>query len=119
MAVVDLGAQYIEAFDRNTRADGCIYVRDVQQALFGTSLTMADGVLTPAVSVTSAVSGIAVVKASVAHDIVPISIVSPFLPPLPLPARLVPLPSPLPHSRKRTSLVLPPRNTFPPHTVTR
>ena len=99
----------------------CVYacVR-VQQALFGTSLTMADGVLTPAVSVTSAVSGIAVVKASVAHDIVPISIVSPFLPPLPLPARLVPLPSPLPHSRKRTSLVLPPpprNSSFSPHTL--
>lgn len=45
------------------------------QALFGTSLTMADGILTPAVSVTSAVTGIAVVRASVASDVVPISIV--------------------------------------------
>lgn len=39
-------------------------------------LTMADGILTPAVSVTSAVGGIAVVKASVATSIIPISIVS-------------------------------------------
>ena len=46
------------------------------QALFGTSLTMADGVFTPAVSVTSAVGGIAVATESVSSDIVPISIVS-------------------------------------------
>ena len=37
---------------------------------------MADGILTPAVSVTSAVGGIAVAKANVANDITPISIVS-------------------------------------------
>lgn len=37
---------------------------------------MADGDLTPAVSVTSAVAGIAVAKPSVSHDVVPISIVS-------------------------------------------
>ncbi|KAH9996962.1 potassium transporter [Russula compacta] len=43
-------------------------------SLFGTSLTMADGVLTAAVSVTSAVGGIAVAKPSVANDVVPISI---------------------------------------------
>ncbi|KLO05737.1 potassium transporter [Schizopora paradoxa] len=43
-------------------------------ALFGTSLTLADGILTPAVSVTSAVAGIAVAKESVAGDVVPISI---------------------------------------------
>ena len=68
------------------------------QALFGTSLTMADGVLTPAVSVTSAVSGIAVVKASVAHDVVPISIVSPFLPYMLFPfySHTYPPPSPCP-----------------------
>ncbi|KAG6914871.1 hypothetical protein DXG01_014846, partial [Tephrocybe rancida] len=42
--------------------------------LFGTSLTMADGIFTPAVSVTSAVGGIAVAKASVTKDIIPISI---------------------------------------------
>ncbi|CAK5270446.1 unnamed protein product [Mycena citricolor] len=42
--------------------------------LFGTALTMADGVFTPAVSVTSAVGGIAVAKASVSQQIVPISI---------------------------------------------
>jgi len=42
--------------------------------LFGTSLTMADGVFTPAVSVTSAVGGIAVAKPSVSSDIIPISI---------------------------------------------
>jgi KUP system potassium uptake protein len=39
------------------------------------SLTMADGVFTPAVSVTSAVGGIAVAKPSVSKDIIPISIV--------------------------------------------
>ncbi|KAG6905989.1 hypothetical protein DXG01_016449 [Tephrocybe rancida] len=38
-------------------------------------LTMADGIFTPAVSVTSAVGGIAVAKASVTKDIIPISIV--------------------------------------------
>lgn len=43
-------------------------------ALFGTSLTMADGVLTAAVSVTSAVGGIAVAKPSVASHVVVISI---------------------------------------------
>ena len=39
---------------------------------------MADGVFTPAVSVTSAVGGIAVAKESVTKDIIPISIVSGF-----------------------------------------
>ncbi|KAG8843145.1 hypothetical protein FRB96_004344 [Tulasnella sp. 330] len=43
-------------------------------ALFGTSLTIADGILTPAVSVTSAVGGIAVAKPSVISDITGISI---------------------------------------------
>ncbi|KAJ7131679.1 potassium transporter [Mycena crocata] len=43
--------------------------------LFGTALTMADGAFTPAVSVTSAVGGIAVAKPSVTEQIVPISIV--------------------------------------------
>ncbi|KAJ7486154.1 potassium transporter [Mycena galericulata] len=43
--------------------------------LFGTALTIADGAFTPAVSVTSAVGGIAVAKASVTEQIVPISIV--------------------------------------------
>ncbi|KIM43016.1 hypothetical protein M413DRAFT_435192 [Hebeloma cylindrosporum] len=43
--------------------------------LFGTSLTMADGILTPAVSVTSAVGGIGVAKPSVMHDITAISVV--------------------------------------------
>ncbi|KAI0061789.1 potassium transporter [Artomyces pyxidatus] len=42
-------------------------------SLFGTSLTMADGVLTAAVSVTSAVGGIAVAKPSVSSDVVGIS----------------------------------------------
>jgi KUP system potassium uptake protein len=42
--------------------------------LFGTSLTIADGIFTPAVSVTSAVAGIAVSKPSVNSDTVPISI---------------------------------------------
>ncbi|KAF5389290.1 hypothetical protein D9757_003396 [Collybiopsis confluens] len=43
-------------------------------SLFGTALTMADGVFTPAVSVTSAVGGIAVAKESVTQQIIPISI---------------------------------------------
>ncbi|KAF8521952.1 potassium transporter-domain-containing protein [Hysterangium stoloniferum] len=43
-------------------------------ALFGTSLTMADGIFTPAVSVTSAVGGIAVAVPSVSTHITPISI---------------------------------------------
>ncbi|KAF5347446.1 hypothetical protein D9756_011104 [Leucocoprinus leucothites] len=43
-------------------------------SLFGTSLAMADGVLTAAVSVTSAVGGIAVAKPEVAQDAMPISI---------------------------------------------
>lgn len=43
--------------------------------MFGTALTIADGVFTPAVSVTSAVQGIAVAKPSVENDVVPISIV--------------------------------------------
>ncbi|EKM49054.1 uncharacterized protein PHACADRAFT_202067 [Phanerochaete carnosa HHB-10118-sp] len=43
-------------------------------SLFGTSLTLADGVFTPAVSVTSAVGGIAVAKPSVANDVTAISI---------------------------------------------
>ncbi|GJE85382.1 KUP/HAK/KT family potassium transporter [Phanerochaete sordida] len=43
--------------------------------LFGTALTLADGVFTPAVSVTSAVAGIAVAKESVTNDVTPISIV--------------------------------------------
>ncbi|RDB17948.1 High affinity potassium transporter [Hypsizygus marmoreus] len=43
--------------------------------LLGTALTMADGVFTPAVSVTSAVGGIAVAKPSVTENIIPISIV--------------------------------------------
>ncbi|KAH9941952.1 potassium transporter [Amylocystis lapponica] len=49
-------------------------------SLLGTSLTLSDGILTPAVSVTSAVSGIAIARPSVSHDIVPISIA--FLVPL-------------------------------------
>ncbi|KAF9525089.1 potassium transporter [Crepidotus variabilis] len=44
-------------------------------SLFATALTMSDGVLTPAVSVTSAVSGIAIAKPSVLKDIVGISII--------------------------------------------
>ncbi|KAF8870459.1 potassium transporter [Infundibulicybe gibba] len=43
--------------------------------LFGTSLTMADGIFTPAVSITSAIGGIAVAKPSVTSNIVPISVV--------------------------------------------
>ncbi len=37
---------------------GVVIVPNVTKALFGTSLTMADGVFTAAVSVTSAVGGI-------------------------------------------------------------
>ncbi|KAK7685797.1 hypothetical protein QCA50_011143 [Cerrena zonata] len=43
-------------------------------SLFGTSLTLADGVFTPAVSITSAVGGIAVAKPEVSSDVIPISI---------------------------------------------
>ncbi|KIP04939.1 hypothetical protein PHLGIDRAFT_92762 [Phlebiopsis gigantea 11061_1 CR5-6] len=43
-------------------------------SLFGTSLTLADGIFTPAVSVTSAVGGIAVAKPSVGNDVTGISI---------------------------------------------
>ncbi|KAG8720565.1 hypothetical protein FRC08_018842 [Ceratobasidium sp. 394] len=42
--------------------------------LFGTALCIADGVFTPAVSVTSAVGGIAIAKPDVSNKIVPISI---------------------------------------------
>ncbi|GHJ84454.1 hypothetical protein NliqN6_0856 [Naganishia liquefaciens] len=42
--------------------------------LFATSCTMADGILTPAVSVTSSVGGLAVVAPSVADNVRPISI---------------------------------------------
>ncbi|KAG8965644.1 hypothetical protein FRC03_000339 [Tulasnella sp. 419] len=48
--------------------------------LFGTALTLSDGMLTPAVSVTSAVGGIAVTRPSVADSITGISIA--FLVPL-------------------------------------
>ncbi|KAF8329370.1 potassium transporter [Cantharellus anzutake] len=43
-------------------------------SLFGTALTLGDGVLTPAVSVTSAVGGLAVAKPSVINHIISISI---------------------------------------------
>lgn len=43
-------------------------------SLLGTSLTLSDGVFTPAVSVTSAVSGIAIARPSVGNDVVPISV---------------------------------------------
>lgn len=50
------------------------WLKVTEQCLFGTSLTIADGVFTPAVSVTSAVAGIAVAKPSVTSDTIPISI---------------------------------------------
>ena len=59
----------------------CLVLREYFQQNFqkrlteSPSLTMADGVFTPAVSVTSAVGGIAVAKPSVSSDIIPISIV--------------------------------------------
>lgn len=58
----------------------------IAQCLFATGLTMADGVLTPAVSVTSAAGGIAVAKPAIssANDIVGISLVCIF-PPFHLP----------------------------------
>ncbi|KAF8321383.1 potassium transporter [Cantharellus anzutake] len=43
-------------------------------SFFGTSLTLGDGIFTPAVSVTSAVGGLAVAKPSVINQITPISI---------------------------------------------
>nr|ODN93273.1 potassium uptake protein [Cryptococcus depauperatus CBS 7841] len=42
--------------------------------VFGTALTLSDGILTPAVSVTSAVGGIAVSRPSIIKSVVPISI---------------------------------------------
>ena len=39
---------------------------------------MADGIFTPAVSVTSAVGGMAVAKASINKDVIPVSIVCPY-----------------------------------------
>ncbi|KAG8908675.1 hypothetical protein FRC01_007307, partial [Tulasnella sp. 417] len=42
--------------------------------LFGTALSIADGILTPAVSVTSAVAGISIAKPNVINSITPISI---------------------------------------------
>lgn len=44
------------------------------QTLFATALTISDGILTPAVSVTSSVGGLAVVAPVVADNVVPISI---------------------------------------------
>ena len=44
------------------------------QTLFATALTMADGILTPAVSVTSSVGGLAVVAPIVTDHVIPISI---------------------------------------------
>lgn len=46
----------------------------LEQTLFATSCTMADGILTPAVSVTSSVGGLAVVAPVVADNVRPISI---------------------------------------------
>ncbi|KAF8320328.1 potassium transporter [Clavulina sp. PMI_390] len=43
--------------------------------LFGSALTLSDGIFTPAVSVRSAVAGIAVVRQEIHKDIIPISIV--------------------------------------------
>lgn len=51
-------------------------VRNRLTSVSGTAMTMADGVMTPAVSVTSAVGGIAVAKPSVLSDTTVISIVS-------------------------------------------
>ncbi|KAG6902524.1 hypothetical protein C0995_015342 [Termitomyces sp. Mi166 len=58
---------------------GTAYVRPILRSASShspmhTRLTMSDGVFTPAVSVTSAVGGIAVAKPSVTKDIIPISI---------------------------------------------
>ncbi|KAI0264210.1 potassium transporter [Gloeopeniophorella convolvens] len=61
-------------FRRNLKAPMSLRWPLLVWSLLGTSLTMADGVLTAAVSVTSAVGGIAVVKESVSHDVVSISI---------------------------------------------
>jgi KUP system potassium uptake protein len=46
----------------------------LSQTLFATALTMADGILTPAVSVTSSVGGLAVVAPVVSSNVKPISI---------------------------------------------
>lgn len=47
----------------------------ILKALFGTGLTIADGIFTPAVSITSAVAGIAVNAPALANDVISISIV--------------------------------------------
>ncbi len=70
MASIDLGA-----LNCCLGVVPCV-LTSVPQAFFGTSLTLADGVFTPAVSVTSAVSGIAVAKPDVSKDVIPISVVS-------------------------------------------
>jgi KUP system potassium uptake protein len=49
-------------------------IKSSTKTLFGTALTMADGILTPAVSVTSSVGGLAVVAPVVSQNIIPISI---------------------------------------------
>ncbi|KIK69708.1 hypothetical protein GYMLUDRAFT_34109 [Collybiopsis luxurians FD-317 M1] len=68
-----------ESFIKSTHSTSSRLKRAIRKpllvwSLFGTALTMADGVFTPAVSVTSAVGGIAVAKESVEQQIIPISI---------------------------------------------
>jgi hypothetical protein len=56
-------------------------IHEIPKLILPPRLTMADGVFTPAVSVTSAVGGIGNAKPSVTKDTTPISIVSKIIPP--------------------------------------
>ncbi|KAE9409281.1 potassium transporter [Gymnopus androsaceus JB14] len=68
-----------ESYTQPSRDSGTWFKNVIQVpllvwSLLGTALTMSDGVFTTAVSVTSAVGGIAVAKPSVEEQIIPISI---------------------------------------------
>ncbi|KAF7314527.1 hypothetical protein MKEN_00925800 [Mycena kentingensis (nom. inval.)] len=69
------GDSYMAASRKKTSISERFRLPLLAWCLFGTSLTIADGAFTPAVSVTSAVGGIAVAKPSVSEQIIPISIV--------------------------------------------
>ncbi|KAJ7689182.1 potassium transporter [Mycena rosella] len=69
------GDSYKQASHKRSTISERLRLPLLSWCLLGTALTIADGVFTPAVSVTSAVGGIAVAKASVTAQIIPISIV--------------------------------------------
>ncbi|KAJ7643910.1 potassium transporter [Roridomyces roridus] len=68
------GDSYKVASRRSAKISERFRVPLLLWGLFGTALTIADGGFTPAVSVTSAIGGIAVAKPSVSKQITPISI---------------------------------------------